>query len=75
MAPVGIRGIHGAAASAGWFSAFAIQPVTHVRTLGLIEMVFSYLVSRRFFREQLAPRELLAMALLAVAVVLIATAG
>ena len=67
-------GFMGAAASAGWFSAFAIQAVTHVRTLGLIEMVFSYLVSRRFFREQLTPRELLAMALLAVAVILITTA-
>ena len=65
----------GAAASAGWFSAFALQPATYVRTLGLIEMVFSYLVSRRFFREQLSPKELLAMALLAGAVILITTSG
>ncbi|MEO8754599.1 MAG: DMT family transporter [Casimicrobiaceae bacterium] len=64
-------GFMGAAASAGWFTAFAIEPVTHVRTLGLIEIVFSYAVSRRFFREHLTRRELTGMALLALAVVII----
>jgi len=68
-------GFMGAAASAGWFSAFALQPATYVRTLGLIEMVFSYLVSRRFFREQLSSKELWAMALLGGAVILITTSG
>jgi len=66
-------GFMGAAASAGWFTAFAIQPVTSVRTLGLIEMVFSYGVSRRFFREQITRRELAGMAMLALAVLTIAT--
>jgi drug/metabolite transporter (DMT)-like permease len=67
-------GLMGAAASAGWFTAFAIKPVTYVRTLGLSEMVFSYVVSRRFFREHLTPRELAAIGLLALGVVLITTA-
>ena len=44
-------GFMGAAASAGWFTAMAIEPVAHVRTLGLIELLFSYIVSRRVFRE------------------------
>ena len=35
-------GFMGAAASAGWFTAFAIAPAAHVRTLGLVELVFSY---------------------------------
>ena len=65
-------GFMGAAASAGWFTAFAIEPVAHVRTLGLIELVFSYAVSRRLFRERLAPLELGGMALLALGVALIA---
>jgi drug/metabolite transporter (DMT)-like permease len=64
-------GFMGAAASAGWFSAFAIEPVTHVRTVGLIEMVFSYAVSRRFFREHLTRRELVGIALLALGVLII----
>lgn len=68
-------GLAGAAASVGWFTAFALKPVTYVRTLGLIEMVFSYIVSRRVFREQLTRREITAIVLLTVGVVLISTAG
>ena len=68
-------GFMGAAASAGWFTAFAIEPVAHVRTLGLVELVFSYAVSRRLFRERLSPLELAGMALLAVGVAVISLAG
>ncbi|MGE3652369.1 MAG: EamA/RhaT family transporter, partial [Reyranellaceae bacterium] len=32
-----LAGFMGFAASAGWFTAMAMQPVTHVRTLGLVE--------------------------------------
>jgi drug/metabolite transporter (DMT)-like permease len=62
-------GAMGATASAAWFTAFAIAPVTHVRTLGLVEMIFSYAVSRRLFREHLERRERAGMALIALAVV------
>lgn len=64
-------GFMGAAASAGWFTAFALQPAAHVRTLGLIELIFSYVVSRRMFKERLGKRELAGMALLAAGVVVI----
>lgn len=60
-----------AAASAGWFTAMAIEPVAHVRTLGLIELLFSYAVSRRVFRERLSRRELAGIALLALALVFV----
>jgi drug/metabolite transporter (DMT)-like permease len=66
-----LAGFMGAAASAGWLTAFAIEPVAHVRTLGLIELVFSYAVSRRLFREKLSRRELGGMALLALGVILV----
>lgn len=66
-----LAGFMGAAASAGWLTAFAIEPVAHVRTLGLVELVFSYAVSRRLFREKLSRRELGGMALLALGVVLV----
>lgn len=65
-------GFMGAAASAGWFTGFALTPAANVRTLGLIELVFSYAVSRRFFRERLSRVELAGMALLALGVALIA---
>jgi drug/metabolite transporter (DMT)-like permease len=64
-------GLMGAAASAGWFTAFAIAPAAHVRTLGLVELVFSYAVSRRLFRERLTRLELAGMALLALGVAII----
>ena len=64
-------GFMGAAASVGWFTAMAIEPIAHVRTLGLVELPLSYAVSRRFFRERLSRRELLGMALLAVGLVIV----
>ncbi|MGQ0653382.1 MAG: hypothetical protein ACT4P4_14130 [Betaproteobacteria bacterium] len=66
-----LAGFMGAAASAGWFTAFALQTAAHVRTLGLLELLFSYLVSLRIFREKLSRLELAGMALLAVGVVLV----
>ena len=50
-----LAGAMGAIGSACWFTAMALEPVANVRTLGLIELFFSYLVSRRFFRERLTP--------------------
>jgi drug/metabolite transporter (DMT)-like permease len=58
----------GAAASAGWFTAFALESAAHVRTLGLVELVFSYAVSLKLFRERLSRRELAGMALIAAGV-------
>ena len=67
-------GFMGAAASAGWFTAMAIEPVAHVRTLGLIELIFSYAVSRRFFRERLSRIELGGIALLSLGLVIVTLA-
>jgi drug/metabolite transporter (DMT)-like permease len=69
-----LAGFMGAAASAGWFTAFALEPVAHVRTLGLVELVFSYAVSRRLFRERLSTTEAIGMALLALGVAAITVA-
>ena len=60
-----LAGAMGATGSACWFTAMAMQPVARVRTLGLIELYFSYVVSRRVFRERLGSAELLGLALLA----------
>ncbi len=64
-------GFMGAAASAGWFTAFAIEPAAHVRTLGLVELLFAYAVSRRIFREKLTTLELSGIALLTVGLVVV----
>lgn len=52
-----VAGSMGALASIGWFTAFALTTAANVRTLGMVEVVFSYLVSRRLLREKLAPLE------------------
>jgi multidrug transporter EmrE-like cation transporter len=41
----------------------------HVRTLGLVELLFSYIVSQKLFRERLGMSELAGMALLALGIV------
>jgi drug/metabolite transporter (DMT)-like permease len=52
-----VAGAAGALASIGWFTAFALTTAANVRTLGMVEVVFSYLVSRRLLREPLARAE------------------
>lgn len=66
-----LAGFMGAAASAGWFTALAIEPAVHVRTLGLIELLFSYAVSRKILRERLERRELAGIALLVLGLVVV----
>lgn len=52
-----IAGLAGALASIGWFTAFALTSAANVRTLGMVEVVFSYLVSRRYMQERLTRGE------------------
>ena len=64
-------GFMGAAASAGWFTAFAIEAAANVRTLGLVELIFSYVVSLKLFREKLSRLELGGMTLIVLGIVVI----
>lgn len=59
-----LAGLMGAAASAGWFTAFAMRNAADVRALGLIEVLFSYAIARRMFGERTSVLEGLGMALL-----------
>ena len=64
-------GFAGAAASQCWFLALALQTAPAVRTLGLVEVAFAQLVSWRLLREKISPREIVGLALLGVALVVI----
>jgi drug/metabolite transporter (DMT)-like permease len=64
-------GFMGAAASVGWFTAMAIEPVAHVRTLALIELVFALFISQRVFKERLTRLELIGVAVLACGLVIV----
>lgn len=67
-----IAGCMGALASIGWFTAFALTTAANVRTLGMVEVVFSYLVSRRLLREKLAAVEQGGLALVVVGLLALA---
>lgn len=68
-----LAGCMGSAASLAWFSAYALQSAASVRTLGMVEVVFSYLVSRRVLKEQLRRNEKWGIALMLVGIVVICT--
>ncbi|MGN1056129.1 MAG: EamA family transporter [Comamonas sp.] len=70
-----LAGSMGAAASLAWFTAYAIQDAAAVRTLGMVEVVFSYLVSRRIFSETFSTAEKLGMGLMVLGLVLICLQG
>ncbi|OYX42266.1 MAG: hypothetical protein B7Z02_12630 [Rhodobacterales bacterium 32-67-9] len=65
---VGLTGMLG---SLGWFTAFSLQNAAYVRALGQVEIVFTLLASALVFRERLALREGLGIALVVAAVVVI----
>lgn len=56
-------GAMGAFASAGWFTAFSLATAAAVRTLGLIEVLFSFAVGRRLFKQTVKPNEIAGLAL------------
>ena len=64
-------GLMGATASGCWFTAMAIEPAAHVRTLALVEIFFGYVVARGFFRERLTRIELTGMLLLLAGLVVV----
>ena len=66
-----LAGFSGATASAGWFTAMAIEPVAHVRTLALIELVFSYAISRRIFKEHFTRLQIVGMIVLVSALIIV----
>jgi drug/metabolite transporter (DMT)-like permease len=63
-----VAGGAGALASAGWFTAFALTTAANVRTLGMVEVVFSYAVSHQLLREKLHRAERAGLVLVLVGV-------
>ncbi len=67
-------GVAGASASIANVTALALEPASHVRTLILIEVIFTYIVSLRVFRERLSRLETAGIALVTLGVALIIAA-
>lgn len=70
-----IAGSMGAAASLAWFTAYAMQSAASVRTLGMVEVVFSYAVSRKVFSESFSRAEKFGIGLMLAGLVLICSLG
>ena len=70
-----LAGSMGAAASLAWFTAYAMQDAAAVRTLGMVEVVFSYVVSRRILSESFSRAEKIGMLLMVAGLVLICLQG
>lgn len=66
--PTGLTSMLG---SLGWFTAFALQSAAHVKALGQIELVFTFLFSTFWLRERSSAKELLGIALVVGSVLLI----
>jgi drug/metabolite transporter (DMT)-like permease len=61
--------------SAGWFTAFTLQIAAYVRTLGLVELAFTLLISRYAFRERARPVEVLGLAILVLSIAAVLNSG
>ena len=66
--PSMLAGFTGAFASQFWFLAFALTAAANVRTLALIEVLFAQAVAYYSFKQPIAPRELLGIALIVIGV-------
>jgi len=64
-------GFIGAFASQFWFIAFAVDTAARVRTLGLVEVIFAQIVTRRMFAQGTSAREIAGMAMIALGVVIL----
>lgn len=66
-----MAGLFGALASMGWFTAYAMRSAVDVRIVALVEVLYSYAVSRRLFKEHVSLVEVAGMALVLAGIVLV----
>lgn len=59
-----LGGLLGALASSGWFLGFALTSAANVRTLGLVEILFSQVLAWRIFVMKISTKEILGIALI-----------
>jgi len=65
---VGVSGVLG---SAGWFMAFTLQNAAYVKALGQIELLFTFIASYFFFKEQISKREFIGASLIVFSILLL----
>lgn len=65
---VGLTGVLG---SAGWFLAMTLQKVAYVRTVGQVELVFTFIASYFFFKERASRAEIAGILLIVAGIVVL----
>jgi drug/metabolite transporter (DMT)-like permease len=60
--------------SLGWFTAMSLETVAMVKTLGQIEVLFTLLISARWFKEKLSRQDLLGLAFIVVGAICVIAA-
>jgi drug/metabolite transporter (DMT)-like permease len=68
-------GFVGAFATQFWFLAFALETAARVRTLGLAEVAFAQLITRRMFRQTTSPIEWIGVGLIILGVAIALNGG
>ena len=71
----GAVSVVGVLGSVCWFTAFTIQNAAHVRAVGQIELVFTFIASVVFFKETVSKLEILGIVLVVGAILLILITG
>ena len=75
-APMGaLVGAASSLGSAGWFTALTLQIAAYVRTLGLIELPASFLISLYAFRERPSRAEIGGLVLLGLSIAMVLNGG
>lgn len=64
-------GVAGMLASVGWFTAFTLENASYVRAVGQIELVFTFIASIFFFREQTSGKEVFGILLVAAGILML----
>ncbi|MEX5727161.1 drug/metabolite transporter (DMT)-like permease [Rhodovulum iodosum] len=67
----GLVGLTSMLGSLGWFTAFTLQKAAYVKALGQVELIFSFLAATFWFRETTTGRELVAMGLLSLSILIL----
>ncbi len=66
-----LAGLTSVLGSAGWFTAMTLQAVAYVRTLGLVELLFTFLISWIWFREKARLTEVLGVMLIVLGIAMV----
>jgi drug/metabolite transporter (DMT)-like permease len=67
----GLVGLTGVLGSAGWFLAMTLQKVAYVRTVGQVELVFTFIASYFFFKERTNRAEVAGILLIVLGIVVL----